>query len=163
MFRLFFMLVVAAFCSSGCDPGSSPNSVAPNSGLPIATVSVMSASGGSPVHVEAEVASTQAQRQQGLMFRTEMAENRGMLFLFRQDTRGGFWMKNTHLPLTIAYIGSDGTIQELREGVPFDEQNILTPEKAYRYVLEMNSGWFERHNLGVGDTVELPPGLPTPQ
>lgn len=161
VFRLVLMLVVATFCSNGCSPkADSPD---PNSGLPIAIVSVLPAAGGTPVHVRAEVASTSAQRQQGLMFREEMPEDRGMLFLFTSDSRGGFWMKNTILPLTIAYIGVDGTVQELREGVPYDDKTILTPAAPYRYVLEVNKGWFERHNLGVGSKVELPPGLPTPQ
>lgn len=162
VFRIFFMLIVASFCTTGCDSGSSPAAVAPDSGLPIAVVTIRPAEGGAPTHVDAEVVSTTAQRQQGLMFREEMAENRGMLFLFPRDTRGGFWMRNTLIPLSIAYIGADGTIQEIREGKPQDD-TILVPDEPYRYVLEMNSGWFERHSLGVGDTIELPPGLPVAQ
>lgn len=156
LFRVIVALVAAMVCG-GC--GSDEAST-----LPQATISILAADGGSaPVHVDVEVAHTPPQRTQGLMFRQQLAENRGMLFLFPDDARGGFWMRNTYVPLTIAYIGADGRIQELREGLPLDDQNILVPEEPYRYVLEVNSGWFVRHDRGIGDLVELPPGLPTPE
>lgn len=158
LFRIVLLMVTSVFCG-GCDAANTPP---PDSGLPIATVSVRADESATPVHVEAEIASTTAQRQQGLMHREEMSENRGMLFLFAQDVSGGFWMKNTILPLTIAYISADGVVLELRTGEPFNE-TVLRPAQPYRYVLEVNQGWFERHGLGVGSLVEIPPGLPTPQ
>src|SRR5688572_22184884 len=109
--------------------------------------------------VRVEVAATPSQRQQGLMFREELAEDAGMLFLFPGESRNGFWMRNTYVPLDIAYIGFDGTVQEIRAAKPLDE-TPLTPAQSYRYVLEVNQGWFERHNMGIGAKITLPAGLP---
>jgi uncharacterized membrane protein (UPF0127 family) len=115
--------------------------------------------GGNHATVNVEVAATVGQRQQGLMLRQEMDEDAGMLFLFAQDVNIGFWMHNTYLPLDIAYIGADGKLLEVRQGKPLDE-TILTPAQKYRYVIEMNQGWFERHHFGTGTQVTLPPRLP---
>ena len=161
IFRLFLLLVASMFCS-GCDAKADPSPTA-ESGLAIATLTLRAADGSNPTHIQAEIAYTGAQRQKGLMFRETMSETRGMLFLFPSDGRGGFWMKDTILPLTIAYIGANGRVQELRAGTPHDDQTILTPAEPYRYVLEVNEGWFERHNLGVGSIITLPPGLPSAQ
>ena len=109
--------------------------------------------------VTVEIAATPSQRQQGLMFREELAEDAGMLFLFLGDNRGGFWMRNTYVALDIAYIGADGRVQEIRAAKPLDETNLV-PAQPYRYVLEVNQGWFERHGMGVGAQVTLPEGLP---
>lgn len=106
-----------------------------------------------------ELAVTDTERAKGLMFRQELPEDWGMLFLFPRTVRGGFWMRNTYVPLDIAYIGADGRVQEIREGVPLDE-TILTPEESYRVVLEVNHGWFERHGMGVGSRVVVPDNLP---
>jgi uncharacterized membrane protein (UPF0127 family) len=64
-------------------------------------------------------------------------------------------MRNTYIPLDIAYLAADGTVLEIVHGVPLDE-TILTPQQPYRYVLEVNGGWFERHGLGVGAKVSIP-------
>jgi hypothetical protein len=109
--------------------------------------------------VTVEIAATPAERQQGLMFRQQLDESAGMLFLFPTDDAIGFWMKNTYVPLTIAYIDSSGRVTELRDGKPLDE-TVLPPSAPYRYVLEVNQGWFKRHGLGVGARVTLPAGLP---
>jgi uncharacterized protein len=111
-----------------------------------------------------ELATTPAERQEGLMFREEMDEDRGMLFLFPavQGEGHGFWMRNTYIPLTIAYLDADGTVLKLMDGTPLDE-TLLRPEVPYHAVLEVNQGWFERHNLGVGSVVDLPEDAPTPQ
>ena len=112
--------------------------------------------------VKVEIAATGSQRQQGLMFRQQLAEDAGMLFLFPADSGGGFWMRNTYVPLDIAYIAADGTVMEVRAAKPLDE-TPLTPAGRYRYVLEVNQGWFERHGLGPGAKITLPEGLPTAQ
>ena len=112
--------------------------------------------------VKVEIASTPGERQQGLMFRDHLDEEKGMLFIFPGPSAGGFWMRNTYVALDIAYIGADGRVQEIRAAVPLDE-TPLTPAQPYRYVLEVNQGWFERHGMGVGAQVTLPEGLPTPQ
>lgn len=109
--------------------------------------------------VQVEIAATPQQRQQGLMWRQALDPDWGMLFVFPGFSGGGFWMRNTYVPLDIAYIGADGTVQEIRAAQPLD-LTILTPAKPYRYVLEVNQGWFEEHGLGVGSTVLLPANLP---
>ena len=115
--------------------------------------------GATTATVAIEVAATTEERERGLMFRESLAEDAGMLFLFPQDVRTGFWMRNTKVPLDIAYIGADGRVQEIRAAKPLDE-TVLTPAAPYRYVLEVNQGWFQRHNLGIGARVSLPAGLP---
>ncbi len=109
--------------------------------------------------VNVEFAATFAQRQTGLMNRQSMAEDAGMLFLFKQDSPFGFWMKNTYIPLDIAYISADGEVMQIFAAQPLDEK-VLLPAKPYRYVLEVNQGWFQRHSLGVGAHVTLPDNLP---
>ena len=102
-----------------------------------------------------ELARTSREHQQGLMFRQELPEDRGMLFLFDGQQNGGFWMRNPYLPLDIAYLAEDGTVQEIRQGKPLDE-TVLRPAEPYWMVLEVNAGWFERHGLGVGARVMVP-------
>jgi uncharacterized protein len=112
--------------------------------------------------VNVEIASTPQQRQQGLMWRQELDPDWGMLFIFPGLSGGGFWMRNTYVPLDIAYIGADGTVLEIRAAKPLDE-TILTPARPYRYVLEVNQGWFAEHGLGVGSKLTLPDNLPQAQ
>jgi len=108
--------------------------------------------------IKAEVASTQASQQLGLMYRKSMPEQSGMLFVFEQKAGHCFWMKNTLLPLSIAFIDDDGKIVNIEEMKPQTEENHC-PLKPIRYALEMNSNWFENRKLGVGKLVE---GLPKP-
>jgi uncharacterized membrane protein (UPF0127 family) len=108
--------------------------------------------------IKAEVASTQASQQLGLMYRKTMPEQSGMLFVFEQKAGHCFWMKNTLLPLSIAFIDDDGKIVNIEEMKPQTEENHC-PLKPIRYALEMNSNWFEKRKLGVGKLVE---GLPKP-
>ena len=103
--------------------------------------------------VTAELALTQLQIATGLMFRKEMAENDGMLFAFSQPHRTFFYMKNTLLPLNIAYIGGDGTILELHELEALNETPVEARTDHVQFVLEMNKGWFQRHNVAVGSII----------
>lgn len=124
---------------------------------PSRTVTVRN--GASSTTLTVELATTEREREQGLMYRQSLSDSQGMLFLFPADSTAGFWMANTYVPLTIAYLGADGRVLELRDGTPLD-QSVLTPKGAYRDVLEVSQGWFERHGLGVGATVVLPSDLP---
>lgn len=126
--------------------------------LPITQLTVTSADGESSVTLTVEVANRSDQRRRGLMFRESMDELAGMLFVFAGDRSGGFWMRNTLIPLDIAYLGADGTVLEIVHGVPLN-LDILTPTQPYRYTLEVNGGWFERQGLGVGDIVAIPAGV----
>lgn len=143
-------LVVFVLGASACGGDDDPD----------ARFDVTVAQGDSHATVWVEVAATFRERQQGLMLRQELAEDAGMLFLFPRDGQVGFWMKDTYLPLDIAYISAAGEVLEVRQATPLDE-TVLAPAQPYRYVLEVNQGWFERHGLGVGAKVTLPTGLPT--
>jgi uncharacterized membrane protein (UPF0127 family) len=123
------------------------------------TFTIVVSQGEARAGVRVEVAATLDDRQRGLMFRQELAEDAGMLFLFGREVQTGFWMRNTYVPLDIAYIGADRRVIEVKQGEPLDE-SLLTPDGPYLYVLELNAGWFERHGMGPGAVVTLPEGLP---
>ncbi len=112
------------------------------------------------VPVEIEVAVTQREQSQGLMYRESMPENHGMLFVYTEPRYMHFWMKNTKIPLSIAYMKEDGTISNIEKMDP--PSNPLEPLQHYNsrykclYALEMNQGWFEKHGITVGDTLDLP-------
>jgi uncharacterized membrane protein (UPF0127 family) len=98
----------------------------------------------------AEVARTRQQIMAGMMWRTNMAEMEAMLFVFPQPHQTSFWMRNTLLPLSCAYINPEGTIEELHDMKPRDESPILASSDQIQYVLEVNKGWFERHGVTPG-------------
>lgn len=110
-----------------------------------------------PHEIRAEVAATPAERERGLMQRSSMPENHGMLFVFEQPARYCFWMKNTLIPLTIAFIDETGRITNLADMQPGDEDNHHCPSRPIRMALEMNQGWFAARGLGEGHQVD---GLP---
>ncbi len=99
--------------------------------------------------LDVQVAQTNDQRMTGLMHRKDMPPNEGMLFIFEQPTQQCFWMKNTLIPLTAAFIADDGTIVNLVDMKPQSLDSHCS-EKPVRYVLEMNKGWFERKGLKAG-------------
>ncbi|MGI8589297.1 MAG: DUF192 domain-containing protein [Chloroflexia bacterium] len=116
---------------------------------------VLTNSRGSAVRLYIEVADTPAKQETGLMNRTAMAEDQGMLFVFAGETTVPFWMKDTLLPLSIAFIKSDGRIVDLQDMQPLDE-SMHNPAQPYTYALEVNQGYFRRHGIAVGDGVSLP-------
>ena len=105
-----------------------------------------------------EVAMSRTEIATGMMHRTEMGENEAMIFVFPRPFRASFYMRNTLIPLSCAYIGSDGTILELRDMKPHDETPIVAATDQVQYVLEVNQGWFERHNVQVGTVVSAEKG-----
>ena len=106
--------------------------------------------------IEAEIADTPAARQTGLMYRTFMPTNTGMLFVFPEKAIHCFWMRNTKLPLTIAFIDDDGKIVNLSDMEP-ETQNNHCPRGPVRFALEMNQKWFTQRALGPGTVIT---GLP---
>jgi hypothetical protein len=99
--------------------------------------------------IDAQVAATPEQRETGLMFRKEMPQQEGMLFVFEAPAEQCFWMKNTILPLSVAFIADDGTIVNVDEMKPqtLDSHCSVRP---VRYVLEMNKGWFAKKGIKAG-------------
>ncbi len=156
-FVALFVIVLGAIAYDGRNDGGSPSPTPTSTALPSNQVTV--SQNGVTATVSVEIAATFTQRQVGLMNRQSLAEDAGMLFLFPNDIQYGFWMKNTYVPLDIAYIDSSGTVVQIFAAQPLDER-VLVPSSKYRYVLEVNQGWFTRHSLGVGAKVTLPPNLP---
>lgn len=99
--------------------------------------------------IDAQVAATQDQRSIGLMFRREMPQSEGMLFAFEQASVQCFWMKNTLLPLTAAFVANDGTIVNLADMKPQTTDSHCSKQPV-RYVLEMNQGWFGKRGIKAG-------------
>ena len=102
-----------------------------------------------------EVADNEAVRQQGLMFRREMPEDEGMLFVFEYPQPLSFWMRNTYLPLDIAYVGQDGVILNILAMKPLDEGPRYNSKGPAMYAIEANQGWFKRHTVKTGDRIRF--------
>lgn len=106
--------------------------------------------------IDAQVAQTPVQRQIGLMHRRAMPMHEGMLFVFEQPSTQCFWMRNTLLPLTAAFVADDGRIVNLADMEPLSEKSHCSTEPV-RFVLEMNQGWFAKRNIGAGYLLAGPP------
>jgi uncharacterized membrane protein (UPF0127 family) len=119
---------------------------------------VMSLTAGMYV-IQAEVAANDAQRQQGLMFREKLAPNSGMVFLFNQPAQVCMWMKNTYVPLSVAFIDERGKILNIEDMQPQTTSSHCATGQA-TYALEMNKGWFAQKNIKPGTLVS---GLPKPR
>jgi uncharacterized membrane protein (UPF0127 family) len=113
---------------------------------------------GAVVEITVEIARTDEERSKGLMFRKNLPDGEGMLFLFDRDQLLSFWMKNTLIPLSIAYIASDGIIVEIKDMLPHD-LNSVKSSRSVRYALEAPRGWFGRVNVKPGDIVKIDPAL----
>ena len=101
----------------------------------------------------AEIANTELSRERGLMRRDHLCDNCGMLFVFDKADRYSFWMKNTPLPLSIAFIAADGRIINIDEMLP-DTTNTHDSQGPALYALEMNSGWFAKNRIIAADKVQ---------
>ena len=153
---LVALLVTAAsaFAQTEVPPGlETPAATEPEtSQLPVSTIVN---SHGERILVQVEIADTEAERQTGLSGRTTLAEDAGMLFIFDQEQPLSFWMKDTLIPLSIAYISAEGRIVDIQDMQPLDETPHPSAEPAL-YALEVNQGFFTERGVAVGDTVELP-------
>ncbi|MFF2591604.1 DUF192 domain-containing protein [Peribacillus butanolivorans] len=112
-------------------------------------------SGNRETRLTVQVADTQRKIEKGLMFVGKLPENEGMLFVFSEKIYGGFWMKNTLIHLSIAFLGSDGEILKILDMEPCKEDKCPTydPELSYHYAIEVNLGWFEKNQIKEGDYV----------
>src|SRR5437870_11367847 len=122
-----------------------------STGGPVARVHA----GGAVVEVALEVADTPETRTRGLMYRTDLPEGRGMLFVFDEDTDHEFWMKNTLIPLDMIFIARDGRVAGVHaDATPLSTVSIGVGRPS-RFVLEVPGGWTARHRVAAGDQVEL--------
>jgi uncharacterized membrane protein (UPF0127 family) len=122
---------------------------------------VIEGEGGESVPVRAEIARSPAEREKGLMFRRNIEDGEGMLFVFDRDQVLSFWMENTYIPLSIAYIAYNGRIIDIFDMRPLDRSTVSST-RSVRYALEVPRGWFERAGIRPGDVLRLEPVLRFP-
>jgi len=134
-----FLFLVVAF--SGCAAGNGPK---------FEKRELVLEGAGKSIVIKAEIAKTDEERSYGLMHRKDLPDGEGMLFVFERDEILSFWMKNTLIPLSIAFIASDGRIMEIRNMEPGNLDPVRS-SRSVRYALEVPQGWFDRVGLGVGD------------
>jgi len=103
-------------------------------------------------NINAEVAATPEQREIGLMFRTSMPAGDGMLFVFERPSKQCFWMKNTLIPLSVAFLGDDGSVVNIEDMKPRTLDSHCSTQPV-RFVLEMNEGWFAKRGIRAGSRV----------
>jgi uncharacterized membrane protein (UPF0127 family) len=149
---LLFCVALIFWGAAGCVSGDAK----PQARLETLELSV-AREDGIAVPVLAEIARTAEQRERGLMGRKTLADGEGMLFVFELDRILAFWMKNTRIPLSIAYIAYDGRILEIHDMEPFNLSPVQSSRSA-RYALEVPQGWFSRVGVKPGDI--LGPTLP---
>jgi uncharacterized membrane protein (UPF0127 family) len=169
-FRLFTLVGIVgllAGCAGGCGKAPATAAVAP-APAPAAVIPALPTEAQPKLQTTklwlgaeemvAELALNDSTRQAGMMFRTNMAENEGMLFVFPYPHRTAFWMKNTKIPLSAAYISPEGVILEIHALEPENTNSVTAATDRIQYVLETKQGWFERHNLGTGAVIRTEVG-----
>jgi uncharacterized protein len=119
----------------------------PQTGLPVATLRA------GTQNIRAEIAATEITRNTGMMWRTSMGKNDGMLFIFDSPAYYNMWMRNTLIDLSVAYMDQAGKIVSIHEMKKLDEVTQHQAHGPVIYALEMNAGWFTRNNVKVGDTI----------
>ena len=136
----FCLLLFSASCSS-------------KSKLPVKKLTLTN-SEGKEIAVKAEIASTFEERRNGFMFRQNIPDGTGMLFIFEEEQILDFWMKNTPHPLSIAYIDRNGKIRDILDMTPYSLENVTSSTKVL-YALEVPQGWFGKVNVNAGDKLKL--------
>jgi uncharacterized membrane protein (UPF0127 family) len=147
---LFFLVSLSVLqCSRNSQPPSGPETA-----IKTTTPSVvLTTRRGESLNVQVEIADTPELRGRGLMFRKELPEGAGMLFLFPVETHNAFWMKNTLIPLDMIFAKQGKIVSIIQNTVPRDEK-LLQPDAAYTMTLEVPGGYVSRHGLHVGDRFE---------
>ena len=145
MRKTFFLLLIFSFFTifAACSKTK----------LPVKKLTIVN-SDGKEITVKAEIASTFEERKNGFMFRQEIPDGTGMLFIFEEEQILDFWMKNTPHPLSIAYIDKNGRIRDILDMTPFCLADVSSSAKVL-YALEVPQGWYEKVNVKVGDKLRL--------
>ncbi|MFA5031776.1 MAG: DUF192 domain-containing protein [bacterium] len=104
--------------------------------------------------LQVEIVNTPSTMARGLMYRKKMPENKGMLFVFKEPDYHSFWMKNTYIPLSIAFVTESKKIVQIEDMAPLDTVSFHISIIPVKYAIEVNQGWFRRHNVKVGDRVK---------
>jgi uncharacterized membrane protein (UPF0127 family) len=141
---LVFSILCAALATAACVPQTST----------FETSELLLSGANGEVRVTARIADTPALQERGLMGVTHLDANEGMLFVFGNEETRYFWMKDTPLPLTIAFLDANKTIVDVQDMQPYNETIIASAAPA-QYALEMNQGFFTQHAVRVGDTMRF--------
>jgi uncharacterized membrane protein (UPF0127 family) len=104
--------------------------------------------------LEVEIAKTRRQREKGLMFREDLGRNEGMLFIFPEDQYLSFWMKDTKIPLSIAYVDEAGVVVDIYDMTPLSLDPVRSSKKC-RFAIEVNQGFYEEAGLEPGDSIDM--------
>jgi uncharacterized membrane protein (UPF0127 family) len=154
MSRLLRLVVAALFI---CTVAGCKKSVAD---LPVVSAVFVREDGSESETFSLEVAATEVQRNKGLMFRTEMGERNGMVFLFPSERINSFWMKNTILSLDMLFVGSDWKVVGVLPRVPPQNELPRQVDRPSQYVIELGAGVAEKHRIQVGTSVKIFGDLP---
>lgn len=153
---LMFLAFVAFSCAEPTSQASGGPATKQNEGQKLATKQIKVGT----KSIRAEIADEENERMTGLMFRTKMPENEGMLFIFENERVLAFWMKNTRIPLTIAYADRLGKIVDIQDMEPASEMDMnprtYPSAQPAQFALEMNKGWFKKNGVNIGDKIQLP-------
>lgn len=141
LFTIFSLIFISTACTSS------------DKKLPVKKL-VLVNSEGKEIVVKAEIASTFDERKNGFMFRQEIPDGTGMLFIFEEEQILDFWMKNTPHPLSIAYIDKNGKIRDILDMTPYSLANITSSTEVL-YALEVPQGWYEKVGIKTGDKLKL--------
>jgi uncharacterized membrane protein (UPF0127 family) len=156
----FLLVIVCAGCNSGSSTPPPPPSTPPARALPthaqpkLKTMKIYLGA----EELDAELALTEEQQGIGMMFRTNLTDKDAMLFVFSTPYRGGFWMMNCPESLSAAYISTTGVIEEIHHLEKFDTNSVPAEHNDIQFVLEVKDGWFDRHNIRVGTSIQTDAG-----
>lgn len=167
-FGVFLFVVALGAGVFGCRPSAtsapavaavtnSPAAKAKPQGTPQAKLPTIKLNVGGKAMIS-EIAADDRTRQMGMMFRDTMGENDGMIFVFPFPFQASFWMRNTTVPLSAAYIDPRGVILEIRKLEPLNEESVRANTDQVQYVLETPQGWFEKNDVKVGAVVSTEHG-----
>jgi hypothetical protein len=147
---IFFIIFLVTSCRNDVSSCGTPGAKPSPTGVifEVKTIKVKDKS------LSIEIADTDYKRQLGLMYRTKLDENKGMLFIFTDIETHSFWMKNTLIPLTIAFIDANKVITQIEDMEPETEVPHTSKFKV-KYALEVNKGWFEKNNIKPGDRLSF--------
>src|SRR5215471_777464 len=138
VFFALFLLIVGALASCTKDDH-------------LKKVTLQKNNSSSSITLGVEIADNDESRMRGLMFRKELGEKQGMLFIFDRDTDSPFWMKNTYLPLDILFISANNEIVDIKEKATPLSEELIRPNAPYRFALEVNGGFAKEHQIETGD------------
>jgi uncharacterized membrane protein (UPF0127 family) len=146
-------MLMVAMVAVGCNGGDGDQVPTGSDGASLTKITFVN-NDGDDVDLFVEVVDTPEERGRGLMFRQSMPENQGMLFVFEQEGDYSFHMKDTPLPLSIAFVEGGGDIIETEDMQPMTE-DLHSPDEPYLYAIEVNQGWFARNGIKAGAGVRI--------